>query len=218
MRPGHKALRALQGTLLAMVLVVAGPVVSASAAHGESTPGASVAAVNRPPVKTGGLRIALRAHAENRAVENPSCRPQDSTLDCWGGLVLRIPEAGGLRVGRFEVHRVAVVDDHEDGGCGGDEGGCGGHETSTASRVGVGLPTKAMVNGVAILRRPGNTGLPRGSKVQLKIRLTDNGRARHQDTIDVQVNEFVHGGAKPQLYRSGSVTVRQVRIRTRNLR
>jgi hypothetical protein len=141
---------------------------------------------------------------------------------------------GDMTVTRFEVHRVAVVDtvcdhdddgdcgDHDDGDdCGDhDDGGCGGHDdgghdatAAAVERLLADFPIHARVSGVAVLSDPGNTGLPAGTKVQLKIMLTDNGRARHNDLIDVQVNEFVPGPVKPLLYQSGPQTVEQVQIR-----
>ncbi|MGN6577013.1 MAG: hypothetical protein ACTHKG_15150 [Nocardioides sp.] len=58
----------------------------------------------------------------------------------------------------------------------------------------------------------GNTELPVGTKVQLKITLTDNGKAAYGDQVVVQVNQFVEGPDKPLLYKSGIETVQQVRI------
>jgi hypothetical protein len=196
--------------MLAAALLVAAPTAPATAAHGTSTSGTIVTAVNpAAALRQGDAHVVLTAHAEKGALDDASCRPQDSTLDCWGSLVLRIPDAGGLSVSDFEVHRVAVGDV----GCG-DEGddGCDGHETATSSMIGDLTPVQAVVNGVAVLRDPGSTGEPRGSAVQLKIHLTDNGEALYADQIDVQVNKFVPGPVKPELYRTGPQTIQQVRI------
>lgn len=207
-----RALTGLPGLLVMTAMLTGAPAQQATAAHddGASTPGATVSAVNPAAAMSGGqLHIALNAHAESGAVDNPSCRPQDTTLDCWGNLVLRIPDAGGLSVSGFEVHRVAVGDDS----CGDEhDDGCGDHETSTTA-VGVRLPVHAVVNGVAVLRNPGSTGEPRGSIVQVKIQLTDNSDTLNSDQIDVQINKFVPGHVKPELYRSGPETIQQVRIR-----
>ena len=109
----------------------------------------------------------------------------------------------------FEVHRVAVGGV----GCGGEgDDGCGGHETTMSSTLGGPSPVQAVVNGVAVLRDPGSTGEPRGAAVQLKIHLTDNGEALYADEIDVEVNKFVPGPVKPELYRTGLQTIQQVRI------
>jgi hypothetical protein len=210
MRPNSTTLKALRGALLTMALLLAAPAQLATAAEGTSTPGTTVTAVNpAAAMSEGGMQILLNAHAEKSIAENPSCRPQDSTLDCWGTLVLRIPDAGGLSLSRFEVHRVAVGDvscgdEHEDG--------CAGHETTMSSTMGVEQPVKAVVNGVAVLRDPGDTGEPRGSTVQVKMHLTDNGNALHADQIDVQINQFVDGHDKPEIYRSGPQMIQQVQI------
>jgi hypothetical protein len=208
-------LTGLPGLLLATVLLVAVPAQSAAAAEGTSTPSATVTAVNpAAAARDGNQHLLLNAHAEDSAVENPSCRPQDARVDCWGTLVLRIPDAGGLSVSGFEVHRIAVGDVS----CGDehDDGGCGGHETTTSSTIGVEPPVRAVVNGVAVLRDPGTTGEPRGSLVQLKVTLLDNSEALNTDQVDVQVNKFVPGPVKPELYRSGPETIQQVRIHAKH--
>lgn len=201
------------GVLLGVVSLAVMFAVPASAAGGHSTPGATVVAVN-PGTSTSGsdLRITLTGHAERSTVVTPSCRPQDLSLDCWGSLVLRVPDAGGLTVSHFVVHRVAVGDisceDDEDGDC-------GDHEMSE-SAVGAGEEAvQAHVNGVALLRNPGNTGLPAGTKVQLKFTLTDAGPEPFGDHVDVQINEFVPGPVKPLLYSSGPETIQQVQIHLR---
>lgn len=199
---------------------------SAVAASGTSTPGVIITAVNPGTGHAGGdLKISLTAHTEKSSAAAPSCRPQDSTLDCWGSLVLRVPDAGGLSVSGLEVHRVAVGDiscgDDESGDCGGEDGGScddqsgGGCEDGVHAAVAVATgAVQAQVNGVAVLMNPGSTGLPVGSKVQLKITLTDNGTAKYIDEVDVQINKFVSGSAKPMLYESGPQIVQQVQIHT----
>lgn len=198
---------------------------SAAAADGGSTPGVIVTAVNPGTSHVGSdLKITLTAHTEKSSAASPSCRPQDSTLVCWGSLVLRVPDAGGLSVSGLEVHRVAVGDvscgDDESGDCGGEDGGScddqGGSCEDGAHTAAALAPSavEAQVNGVGVLTNPGTTGLPVGAKVQLKITLTDNGTAKYADQIDLQINEFVTGSAKPLLYQSGPQTVQQVQIHT----
>lgn len=68
---------------------------------------------------------------------------------------------------------------------------------------------------MAVLRDPGTTGEPAGTQVQVMVVLTDNGDALHADQIEVQVNKFVPGPVKPELYRSGPQTIQQVRIHLR---
>lgn len=77
------------------------------------------------------------------------------------------------------------------------------------------VPLGAVVNGVAVLRNPGSTGEPAGTKVQLKISVTDNGDAMHSGVVDVQVNKFVPGPVKPELYRSGPQPVQLVQMQLR---
>jgi hypothetical protein len=180
----------------------------ASGADGESTPGVTVTAVNPGTSPAGSdLKITLTAHSEKSVVENPSCRPQDATLDCWGSLVLRIPKSGGLTVSGLEVHRVALGET----GCG-DEGGCDHEDLATTAAGATTEPVEAQVNGVGVLTRPGDTGAEPGTKVQLKIALTDNGTAPYADQIDVQINSFVPGSEKPPLYTATAQTVQQVQI------
>lgn len=202
--------RRLGATLavLALALAFAAP---ASAAGGESTPGVTVTAQNPGTSRLGSdMTLALTAHTEESTVINPSCRPEDVTLECWGSLTLRIPEYGDLAVGNFEVHRVAVGDI----GCGdeGDEAGCGGHGADAALAAPT-LPVQAQVNGVGFVKWSGNTGLPVGTKLQLKFTLTDNGPARYGDQVVVQVNRFAEGPDKPLLYVSEPQLVQQVQIR-----
>ncbi|HEX5826089.1 MAG TPA: hypothetical protein VFY23_01095 [Candidatus Limnocylindrales bacterium] len=196
---------ALAGILLATI--VAAPV---TAAGGASTPGVTVTAVNPTGTKEGSdLVITLTAQTEASSVPSPSCRPQDRTLECWGALVLRIPKYGDLMVGEFQVHRVAVGDIT----CGDDDGddGCGDHEMP-ATALAPASTLKAQVNGVGVVKWSGNTGLPVGTMVQVKLTLTDNGKARYLDQVVVQVNLFVPGPTKPLLYQSGPETIQQVQI------
>ncbi|MGN6577012.1 MAG: hypothetical protein ACTHKG_15145 [Nocardioides sp.] len=95
--------------LLAVVPLAAAFAAPASAA-GDSTPGVTVTASNPAGSKAGGPTLSLTAHTEASAFSDPSCRPEDLTLECWGSLVLRLPAYGDLAVGSFEVHRVAVGD------------------------------------------------------------------------------------------------------------
>jgi hypothetical protein len=125
------------------------------------------------------------------------------TLQCWGSLVLRLPKFGDLSVGDFEVHRVAVGDVGCDDGC-----EDGGMQAAPAA----GEPVHVQVNGVAFVKWSGNSGLAVGTKVQLKLTLTDNGSAPFVDQIVVQVNRFVEGPDKPLLYLSGVEPIQQVRI------
>lgn len=192
---------------------------AAFAQGGQSTPGVTVTAQN-PGTYGDGLRITLTAHAEQSTVQNPDCRPQSATITCWGSLVLRIPDAGGMSVSGFQVHRVAVGDT----GCGDEEsGGCEGGDMAAMAAEPPGYPVEAQVNGVAVLTDPGTLTYPPGTPqagqpvapgttVQLKMTLTDNGTAQYRDQVDVQVNLFVSGSVKPLLYDTGAQTVQQVQI------
>ncbi len=196
--------------LLAAVPLAAAFAAPASAA-GDSTPDVTVTAMNPAGSRAGGdLTLALTAHTERSTVANPSCRPEDLTLQCWGSLVLRIPEYGDLGVGNFQVHRVAVGDISCGGDEGGEDGGCGDHGMEAAAVAGG--PVQAQVNGVGFVKWPGNTGLPVGAKLQLKFTLTDNGAAAYHDQLVVQVNRFVEGPDKPLLYESAPEIIRQVQI------
>ncbi len=197
--------------LLAVVPLAVAFAPPASAAEG-SAPGVTVTAVNpgtRPQASD--LMIVLTAHTQRSAApDNPSCRPQDLTLRCWGSLNLRVPEMGGMSVTGLDVHRVAVGDitcDDETG----DEGGCSGEDEAVPATA-AGEAVQAQVNGVAVLQRAGSSNLPVGTEVQVKITLTDNGSALYHDQADVTVNEFVPGAVKPLIYESGPQTVQQVQI------
>ena len=73
-------------------------------------------------------------------------------------------------------------------------------------------PNQAQVNGLSVLTDPGNSGLPVGTQMQVKITLTDNGTAQYADTVDVLVNQFVPGSTKPFVYDTGAQTIQQVQI------
>ena len=194
--------------LLAVVPLAVVPMAAPASAAGDSTPGVIVTASNPAGSKVGGITMSLTAHTEATTVTDPSCGPEDATLTCWGSLVLRLPEFGDLAVGGFEVHRVAVGD-ITCGDEGGDDG-CGDHGMELAA--GSTTPVQAQVNGVGYVKWQGNTDLPVGTKLQLKITLTDDGKAAYGDQVVVQVNRFVEGPEKPLLYQSGLQTIQQVRI------
>lgn len=211
---------------------------AAFAAEGQSTPGISVKVINGSGQGTQSpVTIRLAAQSE-RGIDSDlgSCRPKDADMKCWGSLRVRVSEMGGLVIGNFEVHRVALVGDGSGHG-GGHEGETGeeptdghtdGHTDSHASGHGSGHGSghsgeestvaeggqRIAVSGVAVVKRPGTSGLTRGTVVQVKIMLTDNGKARYGDTVDVTINRFVEGPSKPLIYQSGPVTVQQVRLHT----
>ena len=201
----RRALAVLASATLSAV-VIAAPV----AAAGDSTPGVNIKAMNPAVSRLGSdLELSLTAHSELSTVTDPSCRPQDATIECWGSLMMRIPSFGDLAVGDFDVHRVAVGDIS----CG-DEGGhddCGDHDAGISTESAE--PLRAQVNGVAFVKWPGNTGLAVGTKLQVKLTFTDNGSAPYVDVVVVQVNLFVEGPTKPLLYLSQPETIRQVQIR-----
>lgn len=204
----------------------------ALAQGGQSTPGVSVTAQNPGTAPGSDLRITLTAHSERSTAESPSCRPQDANLRCWGDLVLRIPDAGGLTLSGLQVHRVAVAVGDISCGDEGDEGdSCDGHEGGDMAATAAGnpaqYPIKAQVNGVSVLTRPGEAlcwlfdsqGQPQvqepcpvGTQVQVKITLTDNGPAQYADEADVVVNQFVPGNTKPLIYDTGTQAIQQVQI------
>jgi hypothetical protein len=210
---------ARSGVLFGALAVVVSFGPAAFAAGGLSTPGVTVTAQNPGTSSAGSdLRITLTAHTEKSTVPNPDCRPGSATLTCWGSLVLRIPDAGGMSVTGFQVHRVAVGDI----GCV-DEGSGGCENDMAATAEPPPYPVQAQVNGVAVLTDPGTLTyppgtpqagepVPPGTAVQLKITLTDNGTAQYQDQADVQVNLFVTGSVKPLLYDTGPQPVQQAQI------
>ena len=201
----RRRMLAMPLAIVALIFLAAAPVRAA----GESSAGVIVKATNPATSQLGSdLDLSLTAHTAASPVEDPSCRPQDANIECWGSLLLRIPKFGDLSVGRFEVHRVAVGDI----GCG-DEGddGCGDDAATLAPTTT--LPVLAQVNGIAFVKWPGNTGLPVGTKLQVKLTLTDNGTVPYGDQVIVEVRRFVEGPDKPLLYRSGPEIIRQVQIR-----
>ena len=211
------------GALFAAIALVVAFVPAAFAQSGQSTPGVIVTAENPGTSSRGSdLQISLTAHSELSTVPNPSCRPQDLTLRCNGSLFLRVPERGGMTVTHLQVHRVAVGDiscgDDEGGDCGDEGGGCEDGGSCEGGDVAIlaipsrEFPVQAQVNGVAVLTKPGDTGLPVGTPVQVKITLTDNGTAQYADLADVQVNQFVPGPVKPLIYESGPQVIQQVQI------
>ncbi|MGE5289201.1 MAG: hypothetical protein ACM3ML_18800 [Micromonosporaceae bacterium] len=206
------------GVLIAALTLAAGLGPAAWAAGGQSTPGVTVTAQNPGAAGTPSqLRLTLTAHSEASTVANPSCRPQDRNLACWGDLVLRVPEIGGLTLKGLEVHRIAVGDIT----CGGgeDEGDCGG-EMTAATTPDNSPPVQAQVNGTSTITNPGDaicpvtgTICPAGTKVQVLMTLTDNGAAQYGDTITIDVNQFVPGPNKPTIWEtSAPQTIQQVQI------
>jgi hypothetical protein len=189
---------------------------AALAQDGASSPGTIVTATNPGTSARGSdLVFNLTARAERSTVTDPSCRPQDLTIRCRGSLYLRVPELGGMTVTRFEVHRVAVGDiacgDDEGGGCGDEGDGCGdegeGCEEAALATPITTVPIQAQVNGVAVLTKPGGTGLAAGTQVQVKITLTDNGTAKYGDLVEIQVNLFVPGPVKPLIFETSEPQV-----------
>lgn len=203
----HSLVRSIGGVAIAVTLGLSfAP--AASAQSGLSTPGVTVTAVNPGSTGTGStMKLTLTAHTERSTVPDPSCRPEDLTLRCWGSLVLRVPDEGGFSVTGFQVHRVAVGDIS----CGDENGGCG---DVAAVASGSQQPLKAQVNGVALVTDPGSLaseGVAAGTEVQLKMTLTDNGTGQGEDTIDLVVNAFQSGSDKPQLFETVA-TIQQVQI------
>lgn len=188
---------------LTAVAVVSAPAALAQDPGGQSTPGVTVTAQNPGTSALGStLRITLTAHTDKSAVPDPSCRPQDATLRCTASLVLAIPGAGGLSISGFQVHKIAVGSTS----CGDD---CGGEGMAVPAVSGV----TATVHGIAILTDPGNTGMERGSTVQVFINLTDNGTAQYGDQAQILIRPFVEGPNKPGWsYDSGWQTIQQVQI------
>lgn len=195
--------------LVAAWTMVGGFTPAAYAAGGLSTPGATVIAMNLGgPWAQNPMSLLLMAHAQASTVANPSCRPEDKNIDCWGWLMLRLPQFGGMSVTGLQVHRVAVGNV----ACG-DGGGCGdASATPTGAIVPAagGTGVQAQVNGLGRLVSPGSSKLPTGTQVQVKITLTDNGHTPYRDVADVQVNQFISDSSKPLIYDSGPQTIQQV--------
>jgi hypothetical protein len=85
-------------------------------------------------------------------------------------------------------------------------------------------PVQAEVNGVSTITSSGNaicpvtgTICPMGTKVQVKMTLTDNGPAQYGDTISIEVNQFVPGPSKPAIWQTNAPqTILQVRTHKGN--
>ena len=194
------------GLLAVLALLAWAP--AARAQSGQSTPGVTVMAQNPGTDRQGSdLRLTLVAHTAASTVANPSCRPQDATLRCWGDLVLRLPAAGGLALQGLEVHRVAVGDIS----CG-DESGDSCSDGGMAAPASTTFPLQAQVNGLSVLTDPGTSGLPVGTTVQVQITLTDTGTAHDLATAEVQVRQFVPGPNKPLIVDTGPQRIQQVQI------
>jgi len=224
----RKAVAMTLGAVIGVMSLATALTLPAYAAHGESTQGVTVRAVN-PTNQAGsdGLAITLVAHSERNAGEDgTSCRPQDQNMECFGALRLTVPEMGGMKISHFVVHRIAIVGPGHGGGGGGDHGDEHGDEHSDGHTDGHGEetssltakaepnaePTRIQVNGIAVIRNPGSSGFDRGTIVQVKLTLIDNGKSRYGDQVEVTVNEFVEGPVKPLIYQSGPVTVQQVQL------
>ena len=171
---------------------------------GASTPGLIVTAQN-PGGKSrpSDLRITMTAHSEASTVADPSCRPQDATIACWGSLVLRIPAVGGMELTGLQVHRIAIVTGDGHGG-GGDE-----HEAVMAS---VTSPLRAQVNGISTVVESGSSGLAVGTEVQVKMTLVDWNTDQYTDTISISVSTPLGHGGWQQVYATGTQTIQQVQI------
>lgn len=196
------------GVLLGALALTVGLSSAALAAGGDSTPGATVMALNSGwGHGASSMRMILVAHSQKSTVANPSCRPQDANIRCWGELVLNVPAFGGMTLSGLQVHRVAVGDTACSGG---DEGGNCGDEMAAALRSGIAYPVDIQVNGLSKIIRPGRSGLPAGTQVQVKVSIADNGPGQYRDTADVQVNRYVSGATKPLIYDSGPQTIQQV--------
>ncbi|MGN6245684.1 MAG: hypothetical protein ACTHQ3_18700 [Motilibacteraceae bacterium] len=185
----------------------------AQAAGDQTTPGVTIKAQNPGTSAYGSdLRITLTAHSEASTVTSPSCRPQDANILCWGDLVLRLPDFGGLTLKGLQVHRVAIRDTSCGGGGGGGGGGGDDCGDMTATMASGHEPQQVPVNGLSTMTVAGDSGLRANTQVQVKITMTDYGRAQYRDTVDLQINEFVPGMLKPLIYDSGSRVVQQVDV------
>lgn len=190
----------------------------AQAAGGSSTPGLVVTAQNPGGAdRPSDLRITLTAHSDASSVVDPSCRPKDANLECWGSLLLRMPSFGGMTLQGIEVHRVSLGGSggHDGGGgCEGDDGdGCGDdHEGGMTATASTDQPVTAVVNGLASVVAPGDSGLAAGTSVQVKMSLVDNGTAQYADTIAITINRSVGKDAWQLVYATGPQTIQQVRI------
>ncbi len=186
---------------------------TASAVHGESTPGLVVTAENPGGTQASDLRITMTAHSELTGVPDP-CRPTATTMECWGSLVLRLPELGGLSLRGLDVHRVALLegDGHDGGTCGdgGDE--CGGEGGMAVTVSALTLPAHLIVNGTSTVSAPGTSGLSAGSVVQVKMTLVDYGPAQGADTIAITINRFAGEDNWQLVYATGVRIIQQVSV------
>ncbi len=228
-RAGLSALVAVLGIGFAFApaaLAQGGP--GGDSGGGQSTPGVIVMALNPGTAPGSDLRLTLVAHSARSTVPNPDCRPAAEgrpppALRCWGTLVLQAPDAGGLTVrGFLEVHKVAVgetscgddqgSDCDGDGGC--QEGGCdSGGMAAAAGSAESAEPVHAQVNGIATVINPGSTTMTAGQTVQVHITLYDNGTARYQDQVFVQVRpQGPQQNTIPWAYQAGPEAIQQVDI------
>lgn len=200
-----------RGALLAVLALGATVAPAAAGQAGRTVPGAVVTAVNPGTSGQGGdFFLSLTAHSAKSSATAPSCRPQDTTLRCFGSLELRIaiPEMGGdVTLAGLEVHRVAVGDTS----C----GGCEGDETTEAA-VGPAGPTRdesdeAAVNGLSTVTR-GTPELPTGTTVQVRIVLVENGRAPYSGEAGITVAELGEGSNGPEIADTGEVPIEHVAI------
>lgn len=207
------AARAVAALALAVGFTLGGAP-AASAAHGESTPGLVVTAQNSGGERATDLRITMTAHSELAGVPDPSCRPTAATIECWGSLVLRLPELGGLSLRGLDVHRVTLAegDGHDGGGCGdgGDE--CGGEGAMAVTGSAPALPAHLIVNGTSTVSAPGTSGLAAGTVVQVKMTLVDYGRAQDTDTIAITINRSAGEDTWKLVYATGVRTIQQVQV------
>ncbi len=170
---------------------------------GATTPGLIVTAQNPGgPNRPSDLRITMTAHSELSTVADPSCRPQDTTIACWGSLVLRIPAVGGMEMRGFQVHRVALV-------TGDGQGGGTEHMGVLASMT---TPLKAQVNGISTVVASGSSGLAVGTEVQVKMTLVDRGAGQYSDTISISISTPLGHGGWQQVHVTGTQTIQQVQI------
>ena len=186
---------------------------AAFAAQGESTPGLVVTAQNPGSARTSDLRITMTAHSELTGVPDPSCRPNATTMECWGSLMLRLPEVGGLSLRGLDVHRVSLTEgDGHDGGGGGCGDECGGEGGMAVTAAALTFPAHLIVNGTSTVSAAGTSGLSVGSVVQVKMTLVDYGPALNTDTISITINRFAGEGTWQLVYATGMRTIKQVQV------
>lgn len=68
------------------------------------------------------------------------------------------------------------------------------------------------MNGIAFVADSGSLSVAPGAEVQLKMTITDYGAGHYEDQIDVVVNRFEEGPAKPQLFDTGPQFIQQVAV------